>query len=77
MSAIATPPTITTLQFYPKSSGFHRHFALWYFCTLICLWNVLGHTVLGFEQAWIHPWIAVGTAVTVHFLLEWVDARAK
>jgi hypothetical protein len=68
------PAPIATLKFYPKESPFRRYFALWYFTVLIVLWNVAGHTQLGFEQAWIHPLVAVATAIAVQFLLEWLDA---
>ena len=67
----------TTLLFYPKNNPKMRLFALWYFTTLMILWNVLGHTRLGFEQSWATPVIAILTAIAVSMLLEWVDARAK
>src|SRR5262245_21622883 len=54
-----------------------RLFALWYFCILMIIWNVLGHTVLGFEQSWATPVVAIATAVAMQMLLDWVDARAK
>src|ERR1035438_10889933 len=41
------------------------------------IWNVLGHTVLGFEQSWCAPFVGVGAAIFMQFLLEWVDAKAK
>ena len=41
------------------------------------VWNVLGHTVLGFEQSWATPLTAIATAIVVSMLLDWVDARAK
>jgi hypothetical protein len=41
------------------------------------VWNVLGHTKLGFEQSWATPVTAVLTAIAVSMLLDWVDARAK
>ncbi|MGQ9686314.1 MAG: hypothetical protein ACUVT2_08430 [Thiobacillaceae bacterium] len=67
-----------TLLFYPQGDEKRRRVALWYFTTLMLLWILgLGHWVLGFEQAWAHPAVAVGTAITVQMLLEWVDARAK
>jgi hypothetical protein len=72
----AAAQAITTLQFYPRRSALLRYFALWYFTTLIVLWNLVGHTILGFEQAWIHPLAGVATAISVQFLLEWVDARS-
>ena len=69
--------TLTTLLFYPNRNPRLRMFALWYFTTLIVLWTVLGHTVLGFEQSWAHPLVGVAAACVVQVLLEWVDARAR
>ena len=69
-------PTMTTLGFYPGRSPRLRLFALWYFGALITVWVVLGHLVLGFEQAWAHPVVGVATAYAVQILLEWLDARA-
>ena len=66
----------TTLLFYPKNNPKLRLFALWYFTTLMIVWNLLGHTVLGFEQSWAAPVTAVLTAIVVSMLLDWVDARA-
>jgi Na+-translocating ferredoxin:NAD+ oxidoreductase RnfD subunit len=67
----------TTVLFYPNKNPKLRLFALWYFTILMIVWNVLGHTVLGFEQSWATPLVAVGTAMVMQMLLEWVDARAK
>jgi Na+-translocating ferredoxin:NAD+ oxidoreductase RnfD subunit len=67
----------TTLLFYPNKNPNLRLFALWYFTSLMILWNVLGHTVLGFEQSWATPVTAVFTAIAVSMLLDWVDARAR
>ena len=72
-----TPYFNTTVLFYPKNSPNMRLFALWYFTTLMILWNVLGHTVLGFEQSWATPVTAVAVAIGLHILLEIIDARAK
>jgi enediyne biosynthesis protein E5 len=67
-----------TLLFYPKSDARRRLAALWYFTGLLLAWVLgFGHTALGFEQAWVHPAVAVATAVAVQILLEWADARAK
>lgn len=66
---------IATLSLYPKQSAFLRSFALWYFLILMILWNIAGHTYLGFEQAWAAPFIAVTTAVVVQVFLEWIEAR--
>lgn len=66
-----------TLLFYPKGSPKFRLFALWYFTILMIVWNVLGHTTLGFEQSWATPVVAVITAIFVSMFLDWVDATAK
>jgi len=67
----------TTVLFYPNKNPKMRLFALWYFCILMIIWNVLGHTVLGFEQSWATPVVAVAVAIGIQMLLDWVDARAK
>jgi hypothetical protein len=67
---------ITTLLFYPDNSPRWRYFALWYFTTLLVIWNILGHTVLRFEQSHAQTLAGLATAISVQILLEWVDARA-
>lgn len=67
---------ITTLLFYPDNSPRWRHFALWYFTTLLIIWNILGHTILRFEQSHAQTLVGLATAISVQILLEWVDARA-
>src|SRR2546425_3346090 len=71
------PAFNTTVLFYPNKNPKLRLFALWYFTTLMIVWNILGHTVLGFEQSWACPFVGIGTAIAMQILLEWVDARAK
>ncbi len=71
----ATFVNATSQYFYPKSSPARRLFALWYFGILMIVWNVLGHTVLGFEQAWAAPIVAVATCIIMQYLLEYLDAR--
>jgi hypothetical protein len=65
-----------TLLFYPNKNPKLRMFALWYFTTLMIVWNIIGHTVLGFEQSWATLIVANLTAVGASILLEWIDARA-
>jgi hypothetical protein len=65
-----------TVLFYPNKNPKLRLFALWYFTTLMIVWNVVGHTVLGFEQSWATPLTAIATAIVVSMFLDWVDARA-
>jgi enediyne biosynthesis protein E5 len=67
----------TTVLFYPNKNPKLRLFALWYFTILMVVWNLVGHTVLGFEQSWATPVVAVLTAVAISVLLDSVDARAR
>jgi enediyne biosynthesis protein E5 len=48
--------------------------ALWYFGTLITVWTLAGHTVLGFEQSYAQPIAGVSSAVGTTFFLEWLRA---
>lgn len=47
------------------------------FAAAITILNLLGHTLLGFEPAWAHPFVAVATAYTLELILEILDARAN
>ena len=53
--------------------------ALYGFGLLMIIWNILGHTVLGFEQSYAVVLTAVGTALVLHplglLLASWVDGR--
>lgn len=66
---------LSSLLLYPSKSPFLRLFSLWYFCFLMTAWNILGHTVLGFEQSWLQYLTALGTAVFMQYFLEIVDAH--
>ena len=46
------------------------------FALAITVLNVLGHTVLGFEQPWIVPFVVLATAYSLEIALEAVDAWA-
>lgn len=50
--------------------------ALRRFAFAITVLNVLGHTVLGFEQSWAYPISALLAAYAAELLLELIDARA-
>src|SRR5215216_3945940 len=47
------------------------------FAAAITILNILGHTVLGFEQSWAQPLVALATAYSTEILLELIDAWAK
>jgi len=67
----------TTVLFYPNKNPKLRLFALWYFTTLMIVWNVVGHTALGFEQSWATPLTAIAASIAASMLLDWIDARAR
>src|SRR5258708_39562174 len=71
------PAFNTTVLFYPNKNPKLRLFALWYFTVLLTIWNVLGHTVLGFEQSWASPVAGLGTPIGLEFLLGGGRARAR
>src|SRR5262245_25591784 len=50
--------------------------ALRRFAAAITILNILGHTVLGFEQSWAQPLVAVATAYGMETLSEVVGARS-
>lgn len=55
----------------------YRFEALWRFAAALTTFNILGHTLFGFEQSWAQPLIALATAYSLEILLELVDARVK
>ncbi|MEL7058981.1 MAG: enediyne biosynthesis protein, partial [Acidobacteriota bacterium] len=54
-----------------------KYAALYRFAAAITAFNFIGHTVLGFEQAWLHPFVALAAAYATELLLEGVDAWSK
>jgi hypothetical protein len=51
--------------------------ALGRFAIAITIFNLAGHTFLGFEQAWAHPLVALAAAYSTELLLELVEAGAS
>jgi hypothetical protein len=51
--------------------------ALRRFAIAITVLNILGHTVLGFEQSWAQPLAALATTYSLETLLEWIEARVQ
>jgi Na+-translocating ferredoxin:NAD+ oxidoreductase RnfD subunit len=51
--------------------------ALRRFATAITVFNLVGHLLFGFEQAWLHPFVALATAYAAELLLEAVEARVQ
>lgn len=51
--------------------------ALRRFAVAISVLNILGHSVLGFEQSWAQPLVALAVAYTLELVLELLTARAE
>jgi len=51
--------------------------ALRRFAISITVFNIVGYTVLGFEQPWIYPFIALLTGYTTEIVLEILGARGE
>lgn len=60
----------------PAAAQIMRLKTLRRFGLAITVLNILGHTILGFEQSHLQPLVALATAYSVELLLEWVDARS-
>jgi Na+-translocating ferredoxin:NAD+ oxidoreductase RnfD subunit len=56
---------------HARRLGGLRRFAL-----AITVFNILGHTLFGFEQSWAQPLASLATAYSCELLVEWMDARA-
>ncbi|MFD1151806.1 enediyne biosynthesis protein [Saccharothrix hoggarensis] len=51
--------------------------ALRRFAISITIFNIIGYTVLGFEQPWTYPFIALATAYATEIGLELIGARSQ
>jgi hypothetical protein len=47
------------------------------FGAAITIFNILGHTVFGFEQSWAQPFVALATTYSVEIFCECMDALAE
>ncbi|WP_309116044.1 enediyne biosynthesis protein [Saccharothrix sp.] len=51
--------------------------ALRRFAISITIFNIVGYTILGFEQPWLWPFIALATGYAVEIFLEIIGARVE
>ena len=56
----------------PNRLGGLRRFAI-----AITILNILGHTVLGFEQSYAQPLVAMVAAYSTEIFLEWIGSRTS
>ncbi|MEU6094777.1 enediyne biosynthesis protein [Streptomyces sp. NPDC047079] len=73
MTAVASSPAGSP----PAAKRDPRYLALRNFAISMSVFNILGYTVLGFEQPWLWPIIAVVTGYTTEILLELLSAWAQ
>jgi enediyne biosynthesis protein E5 len=76
---VAAKPDIAqaTALLYPSRNQAMRTFALMYFVSLMFVWNLLGHTILGFEQSWAQMIAAVGSACLAQIAFDYIDAKLR
>jgi enediyne biosynthesis protein E5 len=65
-------PTAQAPRHDPKVVTALRRFAI-----SISIFNIFGYALLGFEQPWTWPFIALATAYTVEIVLEIIGARVE
>jgi enediyne biosynthesis protein E5 len=61
----------------PKAAKDPRYMALRNFAISISIFNILGYTVLGWEQPWLWPLLAVSTAYATEIIFELISARTE
>jgi enediyne biosynthesis protein E5 len=61
----------------PKPAPDKRYLALRNFAVSLTVFNILGYTVLGFEQPWLWPILAVATGYSIELLLEAISAWSE
>lgn len=76
-AAVATPAAGGPTPPRPALKKDPRYLALRNFALSISVFNVLGYTVLGFEQPWLWPFLAVLTGYATEVIIETVQARLE
>ncbi|RIV40258.1 enediyne biosynthesis protein [Micromonospora radicis] len=76
--ATTTPPGPgTTRPLVPRVDAKDpRYLALRNFAISMSIFNILGYTVLGFEQPWLWPILALAVGYGAEIIIEMVSARA-
>jgi hypothetical protein len=73
---LQSPNGQLTTERKPKRSADPRYLALRNFAISISVFNILGYTLLGFEQPWLWPFLAVGAAYTTEIVFELISSWA-
>ena len=73
---LQSPNGQLTTERKPKRPADPRYLALRNFAISISVFNIFGYTLLGFEQPWLWPFLAVGAAYTTEIVFELVSSWA-
>src|SRR3569833_639632 len=68
-------PTLTKVDSAPPKRPNKVITALRRFAISITIFNIIGYSVLGFEQPWLYTFVALATAYTTEIVLEIINAR--
>jgi putative Ca2+/H+ antiporter (TMEM165/GDT1 family) len=75
--ANSTPVPAETPAAPAKPKADPRYLALRNFSISLSVFNILGYTVLGFEQPWLWPFLALATGYTTEMVFEMISAWAE
>lgn len=76
-SEAAPDPRSATVKAKTKTPPDPRYLALRNFALSLSVFNILGYTVLGFEQPYTWPFFALATGYTTELVLEVITARVE
>lgn len=76
-SADSAPTPAKAPEPVAKSAPDPRYTALRNFAISLTVFNILGYTVLGFEQPWLWPFLALATGYSTEIVFELVSAWAE
>jgi hypothetical protein len=76
-AANSAPAPAVTPAAPPERRPDPRYLALRNFAISITVFNILGYTVLGFEQPWLWPFLAVATGYSTEIIFELIRAWAE
>lgn len=76
--AAPKPVAVTGLEAPPRVDGRDpRYLALRNFAISMSIFNILGYTVLGFEQPWTWPFFSIAIGYSTELVVEWIAAKAE
>lgn len=76
-SADSAPASASPPEPAAKPAPDVRYLALRNFAISLSVFNTLGYTVLGFEQAWLWPFLALATGYSTEILFEMISGWAE